>query len=59
MAKKQETKKVFARGFCGKYLDADFNEEHIAEMSDATYQQLLTDFPGADISILEEQEDGK
>ena len=54
--KEPETVKVFARGFVGLFLDAEFNVDHIAEMSQVTYKKLIADFPGADVFVLKDEE---
>ena len=54
----EKTMKVFARGFVGAFLDAEFSTEHVADMRQVTYEELCTDFPGADIQVLEEKENG-
>lgn len=50
--------KVYAKGFT-VFQDAVFNEEFVAEMREAVYEKLIADFPGADIHIVEEQNNGE
>jgi hypothetical protein len=55
-----EIVKVQAKGFENVHFhDAQFDENGMAEMRQATYKKLCADFAGADIEILGEENNGE